>query len=114
MPASSGTTTSGGTSSSPRGNGAGTTPGPSPSPPAFATRLGAWEAALGTLYAGVLEIADVWRALSVAAGTRSGAPAWPLRFHRRFRRYTDSAFADLKNSSIRMQAIPAYAAEFLK
>src|SRR5215204_7801144 len=37
-----------------------------------------------------------------------------LPIHRRFHRYTESAFADLKNSSVRGQAIPAYAAGFLE
>jgi leucyl aminopeptidase len=80
----------------------------------FATLTGAMEKALGDLYAGVFGNDDEWRDQVVAAGNRSGDLAWALPIHRRFRRYTDSAFADLKNSSIRGQAIPAYAAEFLR
>jgi leucyl aminopeptidase len=80
----------------------------------FATLTGAMEKALGDLYAGVFGNDDEWRDQVVAAGNRSGDHAWALPSHRRFRRYTDSAFADLKNSSIRGQAIPAYAAEFLR
>ena len=80
----------------------------------FATLTGAMEKALGDLYAGVFGNDDEWRDQVVAAGNRSGDHAWALPIHRRFRRYTDSAFADLKNSSIRGQAIPAYAAEFLR
>lgn len=80
----------------------------------FATLTGAMEKALGDLYAGVFGNDDDWRDRVVAAGNRSGDLAWALPIHRRFRRYTDSAYADLKNSSVRGQAIPAYAAEFLR
>jgi leucyl aminopeptidase len=80
----------------------------------FATLTGAMERALGDLYAGVFGNDDEWRDRVVAAGNRSGDHAWALPIHRRFRRYTDSAFADMKNSSVRGQAIPAYAARFLQ
>ena len=70
--------------------------------------------ALGDLYAGVFGNDDEWRDRVVDAGNRSGDLAWGLPIHRRFHRYTDSAFADLKNSSVRGQAIPAYAAGFLQ
>ena len=80
----------------------------------FATLTGAMEKALGDLYAGVFGNDDEWRDRVVDAGNRSGDLAWGLPIHRRFHRYTDSAFADLKNSSVRGQAIPAYAAGFLQ
>ena len=80
----------------------------------FATLTGAMTRALGDLYAGVFGNDDDWRDGVVAAGNRSGDHAWALPIHRRYRRYTDSAFADLKNASVRMQAIPAYAAAFLQ
>ena len=80
----------------------------------FATLTGAMEKALGDVYAGVFGNDDEWRDQVVAAGSRSGDHAWSLPIHRRFRRYTVSAFADLKNSSVRGQAIPAYAASFLQ
>jgi leucyl aminopeptidase len=80
----------------------------------FATLTGAMERALGDLYAGVFGNDDEWRDQVVDAGNRSGDLAWALPIHRRFHRYTDSAFADLKNSSVRSQAIPAYAAGFLQ
>src|SRR5215210_2828777 len=80
----------------------------------FATLTGAMERALGDLYSGVFGNDDEWRDRVVASGNRSGDHAWALPIHRRFRRYTDSAFADLKNSSVRGQAIPAYAASFLE
>jgi leucyl aminopeptidase len=70
--------------------------------------------ALGDLYAGVFGAPDEWRDEVVAAGEASGDHAWPFPLHSRYRRYVDSDFADLKNSNVRGQASPAYAAEFLK
>jgi leucyl aminopeptidase len=80
----------------------------------FATLTGAMERALGDYYAGVFGNDDDWRDRVAEAGERSGDHAWPLPIHRRFRTYVESAYADLKNSSIRAQAIPAYAARFLQ
>jgi len=80
----------------------------------FATLTGAMERALGDLYAGVFGNDEQWRDRVVAAGEASGDHAWPMPIHRRYRAYHSSKFADLKNSSIRRQAIPAYAASFLQ
>jgi leucyl aminopeptidase len=80
----------------------------------LATLTGTMERALGDLYAGVFANDDDWRAQVVAAGEASGDHAWPLPLHRRYRRYIDSAFADMKNQSVRRQAIPSYAGEFLQ
>jgi leucyl aminopeptidase len=80
----------------------------------FATLTGAMERALGDLYAGVFGNDEGWRDEVVAAGEVSGDHAWPWPMHRRYRGFIDSAFADMKNSSVRMQAIPAYAASFLE
>jgi len=80
----------------------------------LATLTGAMERALGDLYAGVFANDDAWRDQVVSAGEASGDHAWPLPLHRRYRRYIDSAFADMKNQSVRDQAIPAYAGEFLQ
>ncbi len=80
----------------------------------FATLTGAMERALGDLYAGVFGNDEEWRDEVVAAGEASGDHAWPMPIHRRYRFYHSSKFADLKNSSIRRQAIPAYAASFLQ
>jgi leucyl aminopeptidase len=80
----------------------------------FATLTGAMEKALGDYYAGVFGNDEDWRDRVAVAGERSGDHAWPLPIHRRFRAYIDSAYADLKNSSVRGQAIPAYAARFLQ
>jgi leucyl aminopeptidase len=80
----------------------------------FATLTGAMNRALGDLYAGVFGNDDTWRDHVVAAGNRAGDHAWSWPMHRRYRRLIDSTFADMKNSTVRRQAIPAYAAEFLK
>ncbi len=79
----------------------------------LATLTGAMELALGDLYGGVFANDDAWRDRIVEAGRRSGDLVWPFPLHPRFRRYIDSAFADLKNSSSLRQASPALAAEFL-
>jgi leucyl aminopeptidase len=80
----------------------------------LATLTGAMERALGDLYAGVFGNDPAWRDEVVAAGEASGDHAWPLPLHPRFHRFIDSAYADMKNHNIRAQAIPAYAAEFLR
>jgi leucyl aminopeptidase len=80
----------------------------------FATLTGAMERALGDLYAGVFGNDDTWRDEVVAAGEASGDHAWPWPMHRRYRGYIESAFADMKNSSVRGQAQPTYAASFLE
>ena len=80
----------------------------------LATLTGAMEVALGDLYAGVFANDDRWLAEILAAGKASGDHVWPFPLHRRYRRYVDSPFADIKNSSDLRQAGPALAAEFLK
>jgi leucyl aminopeptidase len=80
----------------------------------LATLTGAMELALGDLYAGVFANDDDWRQQVVAAGEASGDHAWEFPLHPRYRRYVDSAFADLKNSSDLRQASPALAAAFLQ
>jgi len=80
----------------------------------LATLTGAMEIALGDLYAGVFSNDADWLTDILAAGKASGDHAWPFPLHRRYRRYVDSSFADMKNSSDLRQASPALAAEFLK
>src|SRR4051812_20920687 len=80
----------------------------------FATLTGAMNSAMGDVYAGVMGNDDAWRDEIVAAGEASGDHAWPWPMHRRYRRLIDSAFADMKNSSVRGQAGPIYAASFLE
>jgi leucyl aminopeptidase len=79
----------------------------------LATLTGAMVFALGDLYAGVFANDDEWRDRLVKAGEASGDHLWPMPLHPRYRRYVDSTFADLKNSSALRQASPALAAEFL-
>jgi leucyl aminopeptidase len=80
----------------------------------FATLTGAMNRAMGDLYAGVMGNDDAWRDEVVAAGEASGDHAWAWPMHRRYRALIDSAFADMKNSSVRGQAQPTYAASFLE
>jgi len=79
----------------------------------LATLTGAMELALGDLYAGGFFNDDEWRDLIIEAGRRSGDLVWPFPLHPRYRRYIDSAFADMKNGSTLRQGSPALAAEFL-
>jgi leucyl aminopeptidase len=78
-----------------------------------ATLTGAMELALGDLYAGVFSNDEAWLQEILAASRGSGDHVWPFPLHPRYRRYVDSAFADMKNSSDLRQGAPALAAEFL-
>lgn len=80
----------------------------------FATLTGAMEVALGDLYAGLFANDDAWRDEILGAAQTSGDHTWPFPLHRRYRRYVDSAYADLKNASELRQAGAVLAAEFLR
>jgi leucyl aminopeptidase len=80
----------------------------------LATLTGAMEVALGDLYAGVFSNDAAWQDTIVAAGEASGDHIWPFPMHSRYRRYVDSVFADLKNSSDLRQAGAVLAAKFLE
>jgi leucyl aminopeptidase len=80
----------------------------------IATLTGAMELALGDLYAGVFANDEDWLQEILAASKASGDHAWPFPLHPRYRRYVDSAYADLKNSSELRQGSPVLAAEFLR
>jgi leucyl aminopeptidase len=80
----------------------------------LATLTGAMELALGDLYAGLFANDDDWLEEILAAAKASGDHAWPFPLHPRYRRYVDSTFADLKNSSDLRQGSPVLAAEFLR
>jgi leucyl aminopeptidase len=80
----------------------------------LATLTGAMELALGDFYAGAFANDDEWMAEILAAAEASGDHAWPFPLHPRYRRYVDSSFADLKNSSDLRQGSPVLAAEFLR
>jgi leucyl aminopeptidase len=79
----------------------------------LATLTGAMELALGDFYAGVFSNDELWLQDVLGSATASGDHAWPFPLHRRYRRYVDSAYADLKNSSELRQGSPVLAAEFL-
>jgi len=79
-----------------------------------ATLTGAMEVALGDLYAGMFANDEAWRDDILAAAKASGDHTWPFPLHRRYRRYVDSTYADLKNSSELQQGSPVLAAEFLR
>jgi leucyl aminopeptidase len=80
----------------------------------FATLTGAMEVALGDLYAGLFANDDAWRDDILAAAEASGDHTWPFPLHRRYRRYVDSSYADMKNASELRQAGAVLAAEFLR
>ena len=80
----------------------------------LATLTGAMELALGDFYAGAFANDDEWMAEILAAAEVSGDHTWPFPLHPRYRRYVDSSFADLKNSSDLRQGSPVLAAEFLR
>ena len=80
----------------------------------LATLTGAMELALGDLYAGLFSNDEEWLQEILAAAKTSGDHAWPFPLHPRYRRYVDSAFADLMNSSDLRQGSPVLAAEFLR
>ncbi len=80
----------------------------------LATLTGAMELALGDLYAGLFSNDDGWLEEILEAAKTSGDHAWPFPLHRRYRRYVDSDFADLMNSSDLRQGSPVLAAEFLR
>jgi leucyl aminopeptidase len=80
----------------------------------LATLTGAMELALGDLYAGMFANDDAWSADVLAAAAASGDHLWRFPLHPRYRRYIQSAYADMKNASTLKQASPALAAEFLR
>ncbi len=80
----------------------------------MATLTGSMVLALGDLYAGVYANDDDWRDRIVDAANDAGDHLWPLPMHRRYRRYVNSNFADMKNASILREGSPALAAEFLQ
>jgi leucyl aminopeptidase len=80
----------------------------------FATLTGAMALALGDFYAGFFANDDAWADAILAAGEASGDHIWRLPLHPRYRRYVNSSYADMKNSSDLREGSPVLAAEFLK
>jgi leucyl aminopeptidase len=80
----------------------------------FATLTGAMSLALGDLIAGWFANDEDWAARIEAAAATSGDLGWRFPLHRRYRRYIDSNFADLKNGSDLREGSPVLAAMFLQ
>ena len=80
----------------------------------FATLTGAMVRALGDLYAGWFCNDETFAATVERASERSGDLAWRFPLHPRYRRYIDSDFADMKNSSDLGEGSAILAAELLR
>jgi leucyl aminopeptidase len=80
----------------------------------LATLTGAMSVALGDLYAGLFCNDEAWAAEIEAAAETSGDLTCRFPLHARYRRYIDSDFADMKNSSELRSGSPVLAAEFLR
>src|SRR5919204_2167091 len=80
----------------------------------LATLTGAMVVAMGDYYAGLFGNDPEWTALVCEAAETSGDHAWLWPLHETYRRYIDSAFADMKNSSEYRQGSPILAARFLE
>jgi leucyl aminopeptidase len=80
----------------------------------FATLTGAMTLAMGDWYAGYFANDDAWSAEIDAASAASGDPAWRWPLHPRYRRYIESVYADLRNTTELREGSPILAAEFLR
>jgi leucyl aminopeptidase len=80
----------------------------------LATLTGAIVVAMGDYYAGLFANDDAWAQEILAAAAASGDHAWQMPLHETYRRYIESSFADMKNSSEYKQASPILAARFLE
>jgi leucyl aminopeptidase len=80
----------------------------------LATLTGAMVIAMGDYYAGLFGNDPEWTAVVHEAAEASGDHAWVWPLHETYRRYIDSSFADMKNSSEYRQGSPILAARFLE
>jgi leucyl aminopeptidase len=80
----------------------------------LATLTGAMVLALGDLYAGMFANDDEWAERLLDAAEASGDHLWRFPLHPRYRRYVNSTYADMKNSSDLREGSPVLAAEFLR
>jgi leucyl aminopeptidase len=80
----------------------------------LATLTGAMVVAMGDYYAGLFGNDEAWTAQIREAAEASGDHVWIWPLHDTYRRYIESAFADLKNSSEYRQGSPILAARFLQ
>ncbi len=80
----------------------------------FSTLTGAMVIAMGDYYAGLFGNDEEWVATIREAAEASGDHAWVWPLHETYRRYIESSFADMKNSSEYRQGSPILAARFLQ
>jgi leucyl aminopeptidase len=80
----------------------------------LATLTGAMVVAMGDYYAGLFGNDEEWVRTIRDAGEASGDHSWIWPLHETYRRYIDSSFADMKNSSEYRQGSPILAARFLE
>jgi leucyl aminopeptidase len=80
----------------------------------LATLTGGVVIAIGDFYAGLFANDDAWLEAVREAAEASGDHAWPLPLHETYKRYIESTYADLKNSSDLKQASAPLAARFLQ
>jgi leucyl aminopeptidase len=80
----------------------------------LATLTGAIVIAMGDYYAGLFANDDAWAQEIRAAAEESGDHAWIMPLHETYRRYIESPYADMKNSSEYRQGSPILAARFLQ
>ena len=80
----------------------------------LATLTGAIVVAMGDYYAGLFSNDEGWAKEIQAAAEESGDHAWLMPLHETYRRYIESPYADMKNSSEYRQGSPILAARFLQ
>jgi leucyl aminopeptidase len=80
----------------------------------LATLTGAMVIAMGDYYAGLFGNDEEWVETIRDAAEGSGDHAWIWPLHETYRRYIESSFADMKNSSEYRQGSPILAARFLE
>ncbi|HYY77545.1 MAG TPA: leucyl aminopeptidase [Gaiellaceae bacterium] len=80
----------------------------------LATLTGAMVVAMGDYYAGLFANDDSWAREIRGAAEASGDHVWRWPLHDTYRRYIESTFADMKNSSDYKQGSPILAARFLQ
>jgi leucyl aminopeptidase len=80
----------------------------------LATLTGAMVIAMGDYYAGLFGNDAEWVETIRGAAEASGDHAWVWPLHETYRRYIESSFADMKNSSEYRQGSPILAARFLE
>jgi leucyl aminopeptidase len=80
----------------------------------LATLTGAIVVAMGDYYAGLFANDRAWAEEIQAAAEESGDHAWLMPLHETYKRYIESPYADMKNSSDYRQGSPILAARFLQ